>query len=218
MIGKIKTLQSSTALIADSQALVVEAFQRLLSLKIDVAGTATDGYELIRLARKLRPDIIISEISLPKINGLDACIKILGILPSIRIIFLTNHKDPDLIAKAIQSGARGYLLKSATLSELLQAIRAVHAGGTYITPMAAEGVIHSLVTGGKQKRYDKLTPRQRQILRLLSEGNTMKQIASVLYISPRTVAFHKYRIMASLGIENNAQLIKFAMKNDLEAA
>ncbi len=215
MAGKERTLGPKRVVLADDHTLVLEAFSQLLSSEVDVVGTATDGHELIRQARKLKPDIVITEISLPKLNGFDACSKLLKTLPETKIIFLTINEDPDLVAEVMRWGAKGYVLKSSSSSELIEAIRAVAAGGTYISPLVAKGMVDSLITGGKHDLYEKLTARQREILQLLAEGKTMKETARILSITPRTVAFHKYRIMDSLGVENNADLFKFAMKSAL---
>ncbi len=215
MAGMEWTLGPKRVVLADDQTLVLEAFSQLLSSEVDVVGTATDGHELIRQVQKLKPDIVVTEISMPKLNGFDACAKLLKILPETKIIFLTINDDPDLVAEVMRSGAKGYVLKSSHSSELLEAIRAVAAGGTYISPLVARGMVDSLVTGGKHDLYEKLTVRQREILQLLAKGKTMKETARILSITPRTVAFHKYRIMDSLGVENNVDLFKFAMKSAL---
>ncbi len=201
--------------LADDHVLVLEAFRNLLASEVDIVGTATDGRELIRLARELKPDVVVTDISMPVLNGLDACIKVLNLNPEIRFIFLTVSDDPDVVADVIRAGAKGYLLKNSASSELLQAINAVMAGETYVTPLVTGSMIGSLIRGGKRDLFDKLTVRQREILQLLAEGRTMKETASILSVTPRTVAFHKYRIMDSLGVETNADLVRFAMKSGL---
>jgi len=201
--------------LADDHTLVLEAFSILLSPEVDIVGTAADGRELIKIVRELKPDIVVSDISMPNLNGVDACKKLLKLAPETKIIFLTVLNDPDVVAEVIRAGAKGYLLKSSASSELLQAIKAVAAGRTYITPLVTESMIGSLINGGKSNQAKQLTVRQREILQLLAEGKTMKETAGVLCITPRTVAFHKYRIMDSLGIENNADLVRFAMKTGL---
>ena len=201
--------------LADDHTLVLEAFCNLLSPDVDVVGTAADGRELIKIVRKLEPDIVVTDISMPNLNGVDACIKLLKLAPDTKIIFLTVHNDPDVVEEVIRAGAKGYLLKSSASSELLQAIKAVAAGSTYITPLVTESMIGSLIDGGKRNQAKNLTVRQREILQLLAEGKTMNEAAGILCITPRTVAFHKYRIMETLGIENNADLVRFAMKSGL---
>ena len=196
-------------ILADDHALVLEAFCILLAAEVDVVATAADGHELIRAVKKHKPDVVVTDISMPVLNGVDACSKLLRILPDLKIIFLTVNDDPDLVAEVIRNGAKGYLLKSSAASELLQAIKAVAAGSTFITPLVTERMIGSLIQGNKR---DKLTVRQHEILQLLAEGNTMKQTARILSVTPRTVAFHKYRIMENLGIKSNSQLVRYAMK------
>ncbi|MEJ8568487.1 response regulator transcription factor [Elongatibacter sediminis] len=201
--------------LADDHTLVLEAFRTLLSPEVDVVATASDGHELIRTVKEHKPDVVVTDISMPVLNGVDACIKLLKVLPDLKIIFLTVSDDPDIVAEVVRAGAKGYLLKSSAASELLQAIKSVAAGSTYITPLVTESMIGSLVQGGKRDLVEKLTVRQREILQLLAEGNTMKEAAKILSLTPRTIAFHKYRIMETLGIENNAQLVRFAVKSGL---
>lgn len=201
--------------LADDHALVLEAFRNLLSRDVDVVATASDGHELIKVVRETKPDVVVTDISMPMLNGVDACIKLLKLLPELKIVFLTVSDDPDIVAQVIRAGAKGYLLKSSAASELLQAIHAVAQGATYITPLVTQGMIGSLVQGGKRDVEQKLTVRQREILQLLAEGHTMKEAASILHLTPRTVAFHKYRIMEALGVENNAQLVRYAVKSGI---
>jgi len=208
-------MRRERVVLADDHTLVLEAFSILLSPDVDIVGTAADGRELIKIVRELKPDIVVTDISMPNLNGVDACMKLLKLAPKTKIIFLTVLNDPDVVAEVIRAGAKGYLLKSSASSELLQAIKAVAAGSTYITPLVTDSMIGSLINGGKRNQAKKLTVRQREILQLLAEGKTMKETAGVLCITPRTVAFHKYRIMDTLGIENNAALVKFAMKTGL---
>lgn len=199
-------------ILADDHAMVLEAFCMLLASEVDVVATAADGHELIRAVKEHKPDVVVTDISMPVLNGVDACSKLLKILPELKIIFLTVNDDPDLVAEVIRNGAKGYLLKNSASGELLQAIKAVASGSTYITPLVTERMIGSLVEGSRRDLSDKLTVRQREILQLLAEGNTMQQAAKILSVTPRTVAFHKYRIMESLGIKNNSQLVRYAIK------
>lgn len=201
--------------LADDHTLVLEAFRTLLSSEVDVVAAANDGHELIKAVKEHKPDVVVTDISMPILNGVDACIKLLKILPDLKIIFLTVSDDPDIVAEVIRAGAKGYLLKSSAASELLQAIKAVASGSTYITPLVTGSMIGSLMQGGKRDMVEKLTLRQREILQLLGEGKTMKEAAKLLHLTPRTVAFHKYRIMDTLGIENNAQLVRYAVKSGL---
>ncbi len=201
--------------LADDHALVLGAFSQLLSPDVDVVGTASDGRELIKVVKQHRPDVVVSDISMPLLNGLDACIKLLKLFPDLKFIALTVRDEPELVAEVIRAGAKGYLLKSSAVTELLLAIQSVAKGATYVTPLVTGSMIGTLIKGSKRELMRKLTVRQREILQLLAEGKTMKEVADILCITPRTVAFHKYRIMESLGIDNNAQLVQYAMKTGL---
>ncbi len=201
--------------IADDHTLVLEAFRQLLSPDVDVVGTAENGRELIKTVKQLEPDVVVSDISMPMLNGLDACIKLLKLYPDLKFIALTVRDEPDLVAEVMRAGAKGYLLKSSAVTELLQAIQSVARGATYVTPLVTGAMIGTLMKGTKKELAKKLTVRQREILQLLAEGKSMKDVAGILCITPRTVAFHKYRIMDSLDIDNNADLVKYAIKTGL---
>jgi DNA-binding NarL/FixJ family response regulator len=201
--------------IADDHTLVLEAFRQLLSPDVDVIGTAEDGRELIKVVKQLKPDVVVSDISMPLLNGLDACIKLLKLFPDLKFIALTVRNEPDLVAEVMRAGAKGYLLKSSAVSELLQAIQSVARGATYVTPLVAGDMIGTLIHGSKRDQAKKLTVRQREILQLLAEGKSMKEVGSILCITTRTVAFHKYRIMDTLSIDNNADLVRYAIKTGL---
>ena len=208
----VKLMRPERVVLADDHTIVLEAFRTLLSPDVDVVGTAEDGRELIKMVRELNPDVVVTDIAMPNLNGLDACLKLLKIAPDTKIIFLTVSDDPEVVTEVIRAGAKGYLLKRSATSELLQAIKAVVAGDTYITPLVTKSMIGSLINGTQQDLSKKLTVRQREILQLLAEGKTLKETADILCISPRTVAFHKYRLKETLGIENNADLVRYAMK------
>ena len=202
-------------LVADDHTLLVEAFVKLLEPKYDVVGTAADGRELLIEAERLNPDIILLDLSMPKLNGLDAAHQIKQKRPDAKLIFLTVNEDPGLVAEAFRLGASGYLLKNSAASELFQAIEEVSMGRAYVTPMVAQGMLESCVQDPGGRKVSKLTARQREILQLLAEGNSMKQAAAVLNVAPRTVAFHKYRIMKRLGLTSNAELIQLAIREGM---
>lgn len=201
--------------LADDHTLVLEAFSQLLSPEVDIVGTATDGRELIKVVREQKPEVVVTDLSMPMLNGLDAAIKLLKIMPDLKIVVLTVSDDPDTVADVMRSGVKGYLLKSSATAELMQAIRCVVSGSTYVTPLVTGDMLSSLMKGGKRELFEKLTVRQREILQLLAEGNTMREAGRILSVTPRTVAFHKYRIMETLGFENTSQLVRFAMKNGM---
>lgn len=200
--------------LADDHSLLLDAFKNLLEPKYDVVGTATDGRKMLTLVKKLKPDIVLMDIAMPHLNGFDAGEKLKEILPEIKLVFLTVNEDPEMVTEAFRIGANGYLLKSSAASELFQAIDTVLQAGNYVSPKIAEGMIGAFIRNpGGEKIHGSLTIRQREVLQLLAEGNTMKQVAEVLNITPRTVAFHKYQIMEELEIKTNSELIQYAIKH-----
>lgn len=200
--------------LADDHSLLLEAFSNLLEPKYEVVGTALDGREMLTKVSKLKPDVVLMDISMPNMNGFDAGEKLKKILPDVKLIFLTVNEDSDMVTEAFRIGANGYLLKSSAASELFQAIEAVMNSKNYVTPKITQGMISSFIKNpGGQKIHGDLTIRQREVLQLLAEGNTMKQVATTLSITPRTVAFHKYQIMEDLDIKTNSELIQYAIKH-----
>jgi len=200
-------------LLADDHRLLREAFARVLEPECDVVGAVRDGRAALSAARELRPDIVVLDIAMPLLNGLDAARELKRTMPDLKLIFLTMNEDADVAAESFRVGASGYLLKNSAASELLQAIREVSEGRSYITPLATRGLVENLLHEPEPaKPADKLSPRQREVLRLLADGFSMKEIGSQLNITPRTVAFHKYTLMQILGIHSNAELVQFAVK------
>ena len=200
-------------LLADDHRLLREAFAKLLAPDCDVVGTVADGRAALAAAQELKPDIIVLDIAMPSLNGLDAAQQIKAVLPDVKVIFLTMNEDPDVAAAAFRTGASGYLLKNSAASELLQAIREVSYGRSYVTPLATQGLVNAFLHEPEPtKKTGELSPRQREVLQLLAEGRTMKEIARILKITPRTVAFHKYSMMETLGIKSTAALVQLAIK------
>ena len=195
-------------LLADDHRLLLGAFRKLLEPECEVVGAVENGRALLDSARELRPDVVVVDISMPLLNGLDAGRQLKQLLPGARLIFLTMNEDPDLVAEALRIGASGYLLKNSAASELVLAIREAMDGKTYVTPRAAERVGHARLGDG-------LTPRQREVLQLLAEGHSMKEVAGILNVTPRTVAFHKYRLMEELGLKTNADLVQYAVRHKI---
>ena len=202
-------------LLADDHTLVAEAFKQLLEPEYSVVGTVTDGRTLLAVAPKLNPDIILLDISMPLLNGLDAGRRLKQAMPAVKLIYLTVNEDPQLAAEAFRLGAAGYVVKSAVASELFQAIQEVLKGKSYVSPLVTKALVDSLKNPKHRHGSEKLTGRQREVLQLLAEGHAMKQVAATLDITPRTVAFHKYRIMEELGFKTNAELIRFAVKQHI---
>jgi DNA-binding NarL/FixJ family response regulator len=206
-------------LLADDHRLLREAFAQLLEPGCDVVGAVADGRALLAAAQELRPDIVVLDIAMPLLNGLDAARQLKGLLPEVRLIFLTVSEDPEVAAEAFRVGASGYLLKNSASSELFQAIQEVSQGRSYVTPLATQGLVGSLIRDpGPAQGTGQLSVRQREVLQLLAEGHTMKEIAHILAITPRTVAFHKYRMMEDLGIKTSAELVRFAIKGHVVAS
>jgi DNA-binding NarL/FixJ family response regulator len=202
-------------LLADDHTLVAEAFKQLLEPEYSVVGTVTDGRTLLAVAPKLNPDIILLDISMPLLNGLEAGRRLKQAMPAVKLIYLTVNEDPQLAAEAFRLGAAGYVVKSAVASELFQAIQEVLKGKSYVSPLVTKALVDSLKNPKHRHGSEKLTARQREVLQLLAEGHAMKQVAATLDITPRTVAFHKYRIMEELGFKTNAELIRFAVKQHI---
>jgi len=202
-------------LLADDHALLLGAFEKLLADECDVVGKASDGRALVAAAERLKPDVIVLDIQMPLLNGLDAGRQIKQRVRDARLVFLTINEDPDLAAEAFRSGASAYLLKRSAASELMTAIREVMQGRSYVTPLVTEGLVGSLMSGNERKPGHELTPRQREILQLLAEGRSMKEVANVLNVTAKTVAFHKYRMMEQLKVRSTAELIQYAVKHHI---
>ena len=202
--------------IVDDHTLLTEAFRRLLEPDCDVVATYDDPRAFLRDVVRLRPDVAVLDISMPRLNGLDAARELRRVLPSARIVFLTMNEDPDVAAEAFRVGASGYLLKRSAASELKAAVGEVMKQRYYITPLLTRDLVGSFVQPHEARRpIYQLTPRQREVLQLLAEGHSMKQAAAILNVSPRTVAFHKYRMMEHLRVQSTAALVQFAVREGL---
>ena len=201
-------------ILADDHKIMVEALRKLLEPYCDVVATVSDGRALLDVATVLKPDVILIDIGMPVLNGLEAGRQLKSKMPSVKLIFLTMQEDPDLATEAMRTGASGYLLKTSTSSELLHAMRAALGGRSYVTPQIARGMENNFIRDPTGRPRPKLpTPRQCEVVQLLAEGKSMKETADVLQVAPRTVAFHKYRTMRRLGLNSTAELIQFAIKN-----
>ena len=207
-------------LLADDHTLVLDGFRKLLEDQCEVVGAAEDGRTLLRMAQELQPDIVTLDISMPQLNGVDAARKLKKMLPLTKLIFVTMHADPAYVNEAFKAGASGYLLKRSAGSELLQAIQSVMDGQCYVTPLVAKGLVKSVITGENPtvSKDEPLTVRQREVLQLVAEGMTVKEIASALNISPKTVEFHKSHIMTQLDLHTTAELTKYALVHGLIAS
>jgi DNA-binding NarL/FixJ family response regulator len=202
-------------LMADDHSMLLEAFRALLEPEFEVVGTVTDGRMLLEEFSRLHPDVVIVDIAMPLLNGLDAGRQLKAQRRSVKLIYLTMNPDPDLAGEALRLGASGYVLKSSAARELKQAIHEALRGRSYITPLITRDVVGSLI----QQRADRpeLTMRQREVLQLLAEGKSMKEVAAILNLTPRTVAFHKYRMMEQLRVKTSAELVQFAVRQGIVA-
>ena len=212
------SLLRSSVLIADDHVLVAQLCMRLLEPEFAVVGVVANGTDLVGKAIALKPDVILVDIAMPVLNGISAASQVKAVLRDVKVVFLTMNSDPEIAMDAFDRGASGFLLKSCAASELVLAVRTVLRGGTYISPTLKEAVEHLRWERVKPlPESDRLSTRQREVLRQLAQGKSMKEVGDSLAITPRTVAFHKYRIMATLGAKSNADLVKYALRNGMLA-
>jgi DNA-binding NarL/FixJ family response regulator len=215
-------------LLADDHAIVAEGLARLLRSEFDVLEVVGDGARLVEAARRLRPDVVVADMSMPVLGGLEALRRMRADRPGLRLVFLTQYADAGLAGEAIRAGASGYVLKQSSGDELRTAIREALAGRVYLSPQITGAVVAALAGpagnhaagsggGGGGGGGERLTPRQREVLRLVAEGKTMKEVAAELQLSRRTVEGHKYEMMQQLGVETTAGLIHFAVRHGLAA-
>jgi len=201
-------------LLADDHTLVVEAFTKLLEPQFEIVGTAGDGRALLEKAVQLHPDVVLLDLSMPILNGFEAGERLKKLLPRAKLIVLTMTEDAEVAADVLHSWASGFLLKKSASAELVRAIQDVLRGKKFVTSHLAQNLLDKFVRDPLQKSKT-LTPRQREVLQLLAEGRTMKEVADVLNVTPRTVAFHKYKIMEEFELKTNSDLLRFAMKERL---
>lgn len=217
-------VSKSKILLADDHVLVAEGLQKLLEseTEFELAGIAADGRALLKAVQEAPPDVAIVDISLPLLNGLDASRQILKLNPSVKIIILTMHSEPTFVTEAFRIGVSGYVLKQSVGSELVLAIKEVLKGNTYVSPTVAQSLVEQAVHPSKPGVSQEpagfahdLSSRQREVLQLVAEGKSMKEVAAVLNVSIKTVEFHKTRIMRQLGLRTTAELTKYAISNGL---
>ena len=209
-------LKRPRVLLADDHQMLVDALKGVLEPRCEVVGTVGDGRALLKAAAKLQPDIIVLDIAMPGLNGLDAARQLQQSLPKIKLIFLTMSEDPYLVGEAFRAGASAFLMKRAAALELTDAIELVLKGGSYVTPSAAEGLTEISLRSPKAREHaPEPTARQREVIQLLAEGRSMKEVASALKITPRTVAAHKYGVMKLLQLKSTADLVQYAIKHKI---
>ena len=205
--------------LADDHTLILDSLKNLLEPEFDVVGLFADGHELMEGAPSLNPHVIVLDIGMPTMNGLNAGQRLKNAMPLVKLVYLTMNCDPDMAGEAFRLGASAYVLKNSAGGELQTAIRQVVRGGFYVTPLMTTGMVGSFVQNFKRRKATlSITPRQKEVLQLLAEGRSMKEAAFVLNVSPRTVAFHKYTMMERLHIRSSAELVEYAMRSSIVAA
>ena len=202
-------------LMADDHLMLLEAFKAMLAPDFDIVGLVTDGRSLLEEFARLNPDVVVLDIGMPLLNGLDAGRQLKAQRRSVKLIYLTMNPDPDIAGEALRLGASGYVLKSSAAQELKQAIQEALRDRSYITPLITRDVVGSLTQ--QRAPGHALTGRQREVLQLLAEGKSMKEVGAILDLTPRTVAFHKYRMMEQLRLKTSAELVKFAVREGVVA-
>jgi DNA-binding NarL/FixJ family response regulator len=203
-------------ILADDHRLLADALKSILDPEYDVVAVVGDGQSLLERAESLKPELIVLDIAMPKLNGLDAARKLKATNPALKIVIMTMNEDPYLVGEAFRAGASAYLLKQGAALELTDAIAIVLRGGTYVSSQAAPGLRDVSLRAPKHRDHaPEPTPRQREVIQLLAEGRSMKEVAEVLQITPRTVASHKYGVMELLRLRNNAELVQYAIKHGM---
>jgi DNA-binding NarL/FixJ family response regulator len=210
----------SRVLLADDHTLVADLCKRLLEPEYDVVGIVKNGRAMIQAAAELKPDVIVVDVAMPILNGLDAGQRVKIFWPAVKLVYLTMNLDPEVAVEAFRCGASGYLLKTCASSEMLVAVREVLNGKSYLSRTLPKDIVNCLRWEHKEMVNEdvRLTARQRDVLQLLVEGKVMKEVGSILKMETTTVAYHKYRIMKALGTHSNAELVRYAVRNHIVAA
>jgi DNA-binding NarL/FixJ family response regulator len=207
-------LRRTRVLLADDHQMLLDALKGVLEPQFEVVGTVHDGRALVAAASKLVPEVVVVDIAMPLLNGLDAARQLKLVLPKVKIVFMTMNEDPDLVGEAFRAGGSAFLLKQGAAFELTDAIKKVLKGGSYVTPCASKGQSEISLRDPKARQHSaEPTPRQREVIQLLAEGRSMKEVASILNITKRTVAAHKYAVMDLLQLNTNADLVQYAIKH-----
>jgi DNA-binding NarL/FixJ family response regulator len=204
-------------LIADDHQILAEGLRGLLEPEFEVVGVVADGRELVAAARKHRPDVIVADVTMPSLNGIEAAVQLRDVGVEAKMVFLTMHRDVGYARRAMEAGAAGFVLKHSAASELVTAVREALRGRTYVTPMIAGELLQSYRDGDSRPHDpgDRLTARQREVLQLFAEGRSAKEVAAVLKISTRTAEVHKARILEALGLRTTAELVQYAIRNGI---
>jgi DNA-binding NarL/FixJ family response regulator len=199
-------------LLADDHTLVVEGFRKILEPEFEVTGAVSNGHALLTTALEAKPDVVVLDLGLPLMSGMDAGRELKRLLPLTKIVVVTMNEDPDVARMALRHWASAYLVKKSAGSELIKAVREVLKGRSFVTPRFAQRLMEGFIRDPLPHGTKELTPRQREVLHLLAEGRTMRETADVLHLTPRTIAFHKYRIMEEFGLKSNSDLVRFAIR------
>ena len=212
-IIKSTGMAKARVLLADDHVVVAQSLGELLKETFNLVGIVHDGRALLEATERLRPDVVVTDISMPLLNGLDAIRQLRAKYPDIKVVVLTMHRDPQTAVSAFRAGARGYVLKVSPGEEFIAAIGQVAKGFAYVTPLVAKDLIDILIEARSPQSEEEgqLTARQREVLQLIAEGRTMKEVAAILHISPRTAESHKYEMMEALGVQTTAALIQYAL-------
>jgi DNA-binding NarL/FixJ family response regulator len=204
-------------LIADDHRIMAEGLRGLLEPEFELVGIVGDGRELVAAAKRHRPDVIVADVTMPSLNGIEAAVQLRKAGVSSRVVFLTMHRDVTYARRAVEAGASGFVLKHSAAWELVRAIREALDGKTYVTPLIVGELLRSYAEDDAQRpeAARSLTPRQREVLQLTAEGRSAKEVAAILHISPRTAEFHRARVMGVLGLQTTAELVQYAIRNGI---
>jgi DNA-binding NarL/FixJ family response regulator len=207
-------MKRPTVLLADDHAIVAEGLRRVLETNYDVVGVVSNGRSLLTAAQQLQPDVIVVDVSMPLLNGIEAARRIHKTSQNVKIVFLSMHTDIAYVTEAFRAGASAYILKVSAPAEILTAVGYALQGKTYLSRSVDRAKLEAQLERGQRSRQSpKLSPRQREVLQLVAEGRNTKEIAEILHVSPRTVEFHRYRIMETLGLHGTADLVQYAIKH-----
>jgi DNA-binding NarL/FixJ family response regulator len=216
MTNQTRTMKRPRVLLADDHQMFVDALKSVLEPRCEVVGTVNNGRALLEKAPILQPEVIVLDIAMPELNGLDAARHLKHSVPRAKLVFLTMNEDPQVVGEAFRAGASAFLLKQAAASELTDAVEKVLTGGSYVTPRAAKGQANIFLrTPQTREKTAEPTLRQREVIQLLAEGLSMKEAADILKITTRTVASHKYGVMELLQLKTNAELVRYAIKHNI---
>ena len=208
-------MEKARLVLADDHVLVIEGLTKILEGEFDLVGAAEDGRQLLELCENLKPDAVLLDISLPLLNGIEVTRRITKMLPKTKVLIVTVHSDPEYVTEAFRAGANGYVLKRSATSELVMAVRQILNGFAYVTPLVTQHIVDAVLDKRSDPHTPRLSPRQREVLQLVAEGYSAKEIAATLHISVKTAEFHKGALAAKLGLHNTAEMVKYAISHGI---